>query len=146
MSTVTNSTIIRRPIADVFAVLTDVEKTNLWFPGTFEEHWTSPPPHGLGSTRRVVSTLLGRRSENEAVVTEFDPPHRAALRGITPNAPFVATLDFESVGDATRVRVTNEIMFGGAARIFSPLVAAIVRLAWRRGLANAKRKLESGQL
>ena len=86
MSTrVTNRITIRRPIEDVFAVLTDVEKTGTWFPGNVKEHWTSPGPHGVGSTRHAVVTTFGRRTENDAVTTEYDPPHRAAMRGTSPS-------------------------------------------------------------
>jgi uncharacterized protein YndB with AHSA1/START domain len=146
VATVTNRITIRRPIEDVFAVLTDVEKTGTWFPGEVEEHWTSPPPHGVGSTRHAVATMFGRRSENDAVTTEYDPPRRAAMRGTSPNAPFVVTLTFASVGDGTRVEVASDIGLHGAARIFGPFVAAVYGRAWGRGLAKLKQLMESGAL
>ena len=64
---------IARPIEEVFAVLTDVEKTGTWFPGNVEEHWTSPPPHGVGSSRHAVVTVkgAGRRTT---------PPSRSMTR------------------------------------------------------------------
>ena len=40
MSSVTNTITIRRPIEDVFAVLTNVENTGKWFPGDVKE-WTN---------------------------------------------------------------------------------------------------------
>jgi hypothetical protein len=64
MSSVANRITIGRPIEDVFAILTDVEKTGLWYPGDVEEHWTSSSPHGVGSTRHAVVRMRGRRSEN----------------------------------------------------------------------------------
>lgn len=48
---------IGRPIEDVFAVVTDVEKTERWFPLKVKEWWTSEPPHGVGSTRRARVTI-----------------------------------------------------------------------------------------
>jgi uncharacterized protein YndB with AHSA1/START domain len=141
-----SSITIQRPIEDVFEVMTDVEKTGRWFPGNVEEHWTSPAPHGVGSTRHAVVTMLGRRSENDAVATEFQPPHRAVMRGTSPNAPFVVTLNFAQDGAGTRVDVTSEIALQGASRIFSPLVSAVYGRAWARGLANLKRLMESGAI
>jgi uncharacterized protein YndB with AHSA1/START domain len=146
MSKVTNSKTIRRPIEDVFGVLTNVENTGKWFPGKVEEHWTSPPPHGVGSTRHAVATVLGRRSENDAVATEFQPPHRAAMAGTSPNAPFLVVLTFASVGDGTRVEVTSEFRLRGAMRILGPIVAVVYGRAWARGLARLKELMESGQL
>jgi uncharacterized protein YndB with AHSA1/START domain len=146
MSSVTCSITIKRPIEDVFAVLTDVEKTGNWFPGNVEEHWTSPAPRGVGSTRHAVVTMFGRRTENDAVATEYEPPHRAVMQGTSPNAPFVVTLVFARNGDGTDVEVISAIRLRGAARIFGPLVTAIYGRAWARGLANLKRLMESGEL
>lgn len=146
MARVTNRITIRRPIEDVFAVLTDVEKTGLWFPGNVEEHWTSPPPHGVGSTRRAVVTMFGRRTENDAVTTEYDPPHRAGMRGTSPNAPFDATLIFARDGDGTRVEVRAAIHLSAWTRVFGPMVSAGYGWAWSRGLKTLKRMMESGEL
>lgn len=146
MARVTNRITIARPIEDVFAVLTNVENTGRWFPGNVEEHWTSPPPHGVGSTRHAVARMFGRRSENDAVTTVYEPPHRAAMQGTSPNAPFLATLEFQRTGAGTRVDVTSEITLRGASRVFGPLVEALYGRAWARGLANLKRLMESGAL
>jgi uncharacterized protein YndB with AHSA1/START domain len=146
MAGVTSSISIRRPVEDVFAVLTDVEKTGRWFPADVEEHWITPPPHGVGSRRRAVITLFGRRMENEAEAIEYDPPRRAAMRGTSPNAPFVVTLDFKPIDDGTRVEVTSKIELRGPARFASPLVTWLYARGWSRGLANLKRMMEAGEL
>ena len=146
MASVRNRITIGRPIEEVFAVLTNVENTGKWFPGKVEEHWTSPPPHGVGSTRHAVATMFGRRSENDAVATEYEPPHRAVMQGTSPNAPFVVTLRFTPDGDGTRVDVTSDLRLRGAARVFGPLVGALYGQAWGRGLAKLKRLMESGAL
>jgi carbon monoxide dehydrogenase subunit G len=137
---------ISRSIEDVFAVLTDVEKTGAWFPGDVEEHWTSPPPHGVGSTRHAIVRMFGRRIENDAVATEYDPPNRATMKGTTPNAPFVATLVFRREGAATRVDVATDLHMRGPARILGPLFASWYGRQWTHGLANLKRMMESGAL
>ena len=146
MASVTNRITIKRPIEDVFAVLTNVENTGKWFPGKVEEHWTSPPPHGVGSTRHAVATMFGRRSENDAVATEYEPPHRAVMQGTSPNAPFVVTLTFKPHGDATGVEVMSKIGLRGPMRVLGPLVTALYGRAWVRGLGKLKRLMESGAL
>ena len=146
MSSVTNRIAIRRSIDDVFAVLTNVEHTGTWFPGDIEEHWTSPPPHGLGSTRHAVVRRWGRETENDAVVTEYDPPHRAAMAGTTRGATFAATLLFHGDTDATTVEVTTDIMLAGAGRVVAPVFAAWYGRQWARGLETLRRLMESGDL
>ena len=137
---------IMRPIEDVFAVLTDVEQTGRWFPGDVEERWTSPPPHGVGSTRHAVVRMFGRQQENDAVATEYDPPRRAAMRGTSPNAPFLVELDFAPVDGGTRVDVTTSLSLSGPARLIGPLFLWFYGRSWRIGLENLKRLMESGQL
>jgi uncharacterized protein YndB with AHSA1/START domain len=146
MAGVTNRIAIRRPIEDVFAVVTDVEKTGIWFPGDVEERWTSAPPHGVGSTRHAVVKMFGRRSENDAVTTVYEPPDRAAMRGTSPNAPFLVTLSFSRDGEETRLEVVSDLNLRGPERIFGPLIAFGYGRAWARGLANLKRMMESGAL
>ncbi len=127
MSSVTNRIAIHRSVEDVFAVLTDVERTGTWFPGDVEEHWTSPPPRGVGSTRHAVIRTWGRRTENDAVVTEYDPPHRAAMAGTSQGATFVATLVFLGDAETTTVEVTTDIALGGAGQDRG---AGVCRLVW----------------
>ena len=146
VGSVTNTITIARPIEEVFAVLTDVEKTGRWFPGEVVEHWVTPPPHGVGSRRRAVVRMFGRRTENEAEAIEYDPPRRAALRGTSPNAPFVVTLDFLPVAGGTRVDVASRIDLSGPARIASPILTWLYGRGWSRGLANLKRMMETGEL
>ena len=146
MPSVKSSITIRRSPEHVFAVLTDVELTSRWFPWKVEEHWTSPPPHGVGSTRHALVRMYGRRSENDAVTTEYDPPHRAAMRGTSPNARFLAELDFAAADGGTRVDVTSSFDLQGLERVFGPLVLWFYGRMWGRGLANLKRMMESGQL
>ena len=141
-----NTITIARPIEDVFAVLTDVERTGTWFPWDVAEHWTSPPPHGLGSTRHAVARMFGRRSENDAVVTEYDPPHRAAILGTSSNAPVLGELDFVRTGDGTTVTVTTDIMLRGAGRLVAPVVSWFYGRAWSRGLANLTQLMEAGKM
>lgn len=146
MSRATSSVSIGRPIDDVFRVLTNVENTGKWFPGDVEEQWTSPPPHGLGSTRHAVVIMFGRRTENDAITTEFEPPHRAAMRGTSPNAPFEVALQFAPEAAGTRVDVTTDIKLQGVGRIIEPIVTAIYGWAWGRGLRKLKRLMESKSL
>lgn len=140
------SIVIQRPIEDVFAVLTNVENTGTWFPGDVKEWWTSPPPHGVGSTRRArVKTGL-MTTENDAVVTVFEPPHRAGMKGTSRNASFEAMLTFESVEGGTHVETNIDLFMTGAARLFAGPFARWYGRSWDQGLVNLKRMMEAGEL
>jgi uncharacterized protein YndB with AHSA1/START domain len=143
---VSASATVRRPIEDVFAVLTDVERTGRWFPGDVEEHWTSPPPRGVGSTRHATVRAMGRTTENDAVVTAYEPPRLAAIRGTTRGALFDATLSFAEAGGATRIEVTVDLPASGAMRLVMPVFARWYGTQWQQGLVTLTRLMESGEL
>ena len=145
-SVISNSITIGRPIEDVFAVLTDVEKTEQWFPAKVKEWWTSEPPHGLGSTRRARVTIGWFTSENDAVATVYEPPRRAGMKGTSPNARFEAMLTFEPVPGGTQVDAAIELSLRGPARLFGGMFARWYGTSWERGLVRLKEMMEAGEL
>jgi carbon monoxide dehydrogenase subunit G len=146
MSQISSSITINRPIEDVFAVLTNVENTGKWFPGDVKEWWTSPPPHGLGSTRRARVKMGLMTTENDAVTTVYEPPHRAGLKGMSKNAPFEAMLTFEPVDGGTRVESNIDLFMRGPAKLFGGMFTRWYGNSWDQGLVNLKRMMESGEL
>jgi|ERR1700674_424537 len=145
-SSVHSSITIARPIEDVFAVLTNVSNTEKWFPGNVKEWWTSPPPHGAGSTRRARVKIGPMTTQNDAVTTVYEPPHLAGLKGTSKNAPFEAMLTFESVESRTRVESNIELFIGGPAKLVGGMFTRWYQKSWDQGLGNLKRKMEAGEL
>ncbi len=141
-----SSIVVARPVGDVFAVLTDVTKTGRWFPADVEEEWTSPPPNGVGSTRRATVRVLGIRMSNDAVATAYEPPHRAAMRGLSRSAPFEVQFAFTPVDGGTRVDVDTRLAATGPMKLLAPAFSRWYGRAWQRGLARLKELMESGQL
>jgi uncharacterized protein YndB with AHSA1/START domain len=137
---------VARPIEEVFAVLTDVEHTRTWFPVDVEEHWTSPPPHGVGSTRHAVIHAFGQRTENDATVIEYDPPRRGAMVVESAGVRTTVAMEFAPVKGGTRVSVGLATDASGVMRLaVLPFMAWYVG-KWRRGLSNLKAKMEAGEL
>ena len=120
--------------------------TGRWYPADVQEWWTTPPPHGIGSVRRARVKLMGRASENDAVVTEYEPPHLAATKGLSPSAPFDVRLAFESSDGGTQVNVDSTFHLRGVMRLMGPLFIGTYERGWDSGLANLKRMMESGEL
>jgi uncharacterized protein YndB with AHSA1/START domain len=137
---------IKRPIEDVFAVLTDVTRTGRWYPAQVDEWWTTPPPHTVGSVRRARVLVMGRGVENDAMVTEHDPPRRAAMKGLSRSAPFEVQLTFDPIKGGTRVEVDSTFHLEGLMRLVGPLFIRTYERGWERGLANLKRMMEAGEL
>ncbi len=137
---------IQRPIADVFAVMTDVTRTGDWYPAEVEEWWVTPPPYGVGSVRRARVKLMGRATQNDAVVTEFEPPNHAAMKGLSSMAPFEMRFDFTPTATGTRVEADSTFHLRGVMRLIGPLFIGWYERGWDRGLANLKHMMEAGEL
>ena len=138
---------IGRTIEDVFDVLTDVTKTGRWYTAAeVVEWWVTPPPHGVGSVRRARVKVMGRATENDAVVTAYDPPRLAALRGLSKSTPFDATLMFAPAGSGTHVQVETVFHLRGLMRLIGPAFIGRYDRGWEAGLQNAKRMMEAGEL
>lgn len=147
MATAGMTITIDRPIDDVFRVLTTPEDTPKWSSSAVEEALTSPGPVGVGSTRRaVVRSFGGRTTTNEAMVTEFEPNRRVAMRSISAPVPFEAAWSFTGVPGGTRVDWTWSFEFTRAMRAFGPAFAAYFRRSLQKDLDRLKRMMEAGEL
>jgi Polyketide cyclase / dehydrase and lipid transport len=136
---------IRRPLEDVFAVLTDVEKTSTWSAPAVGEHWTTPPPHGIGARRHAVTSMMGIRSQNDAEVTGYDLNHSWTMKSVS-GPPFVVSATFQPVEGGTRVDWTWSFTFRGPLKLFDPMVTSLFARQFAKDLTRLKKLMESGAL
>lgn len=137
--------VIERPLDEVFAVLTDPEKTAAWSSSTEEERWLTPPPHGVGSRRVAVTRILGRLTENEAEVVAFEPDRSWTLRSVRGPA-FETSAEFSEVATGTRVMWRWRFGRGSvSSRLMRPFVP-LFRRRFDADLARLKEYMEQGTL
>jgi hypothetical protein len=84
--------------------------------------------------------------ENDAVVTAYDPPRLAAMKGLSSNTPFEVTLSFEPVQGGTRVVVESIFHLKGLMRLVGPLFIPTYERGWEKGLVRLRSMMESGEL
>ena len=139
---------VNRPQDEVFAVLTDADAATKWASATTKSWWVTPPPHGLGSVRRATGVIMGQAYENEATVTEHDPPRREVLTGDQSGVKFQVILECTSdvSPDSTQVTVTSDLALTGSLRFLSGVIGGQFRQMWDADLANFKRMMEAGEL
>ncbi len=129
---------------EVFAVLADADRWSRWFPGLRNTRWTSPPPHGVGSTRQVG---LGPLTVDEEFIV-WEPGERFAFTFTGANLPgtragveLVELVGLEG-GGRTRVSYTFAVEPVGLPRVvaarLAPVVAGLVG-AGLRGLESEVR-------
>jgi uncharacterized protein YndB with AHSA1/START domain len=139
------SVTIARPIEEVYAVLTDPEKTPTWSAPAVEEHWTTPGPVAIGSIRHATTQFMGRRSGNDAELIAFEPNRSWTLKSVS-GPPFVVSATFEPVAGGTRVDWTWTFTFRGPLKLFEPLVTSFFGRQFAKDLARLKELMETGAL
>lgn len=145
---VQNSVTVNRPQDEVFAVLADADAAATWASATTKSWWVTPPPHGVGSIRRATGVIMGQPFENEATVTEHDPPRREVLTGDQSGVTFQVVIECapEASSEGTRVTVTSDLALTGGLRFLGGMIGGQYSQMWDADLANFKRMMEAGEL
>lgn len=142
MFTVTESVSIARSPDDVFDFFTDGRNRPRWDTTVIFEKLTSPEPVGVGSTIHTRMRMLGRETDFDWRVREFDRPRRMAIISTAGMFPTGLLLDFSPVGEGCRAIATIEGRPAGMLRMVEPMIAESVRSTLSAGLQRATALLE----
>ena len=137
--------LVDRPIEEVWAFVSDVEKMDRWAKGVTEPRLTSEGEIDLGSVFTSKFTHRKRTFDVRYTVTVYDPPSRFGIES-EGLLRYSGVMELESADGATRV--TNTVATGaeGAA---GGLLSGLLRWGMRRQLSkelgNLKRVIETGE-
>ncbi len=127
---VRNEAFIAAPRADVFAAISgDPAGWGAWFPGfTDGGRWTTPPPQGVGSERKVRAYW----TDYEETVLAWDEGERWAFRVDVTSAPMFAAFaeDYLLADEGTGTRFTWVVAY--RPKPFMRLAAPVAPLIFRR--------------
>jgi uncharacterized protein YndB with AHSA1/START domain len=146
MAPITISTEIARPVEDVFAYVTDPRTMPEWQQGAVRGHMDGPTTR-VGSRCTTVRKIGRREREVTTEITEYDPPHRWADRGIEGPIRAIVAVTVEPLAEGTGSRVSIELDFSGHG-IGKLLVPLIVRRQaageMPENMRRLKQRLEAG--
>ena len=136
--------VIGRPLGEVFARWSEVERYPEWFDMCIERRKLTEGPIGVGTKYRAVDKLpLGRRTEATLEVTAYQPNELGAARLSNPiNATWEAR--FEETGQGTRMTFHTVASLSGLQGLLAPLFAGWARRQLQTGLDHFKAGNESG--
>ena len=137
---------VDRPANEVFAFVSDVENNPRWQRGMRVCRWTSPPPHGVGSTYDQSARFLGRDIVSSFRVVERLPGRRIRIASTSGPFPIAETRAVQPLGEGrAHVSAIVEGDASGFFRIASPLLRALVARAVRADYDRLRRLLEAGR-
>jgi uncharacterized protein YndB with AHSA1/START domain len=135
--------VINRPIAEVFAYVTDLNTHTQWQAGIVEAAQTSKGPTGVGSTYRYVMQLAGQRLDTAGEVTEYEPNRKYSFKATSGPIPLQGGFTFEATAGGTQVRMSAEGEPGGFFKLATPLLNSMTRRQLETSLSNLKDILEA---
>ena len=136
------TTLIHKPIADVFARWSEVERFTEWFDMCIERRMLTEGPIGVGTKYRAVDKLPpGRRIETTLEITSYEPNELVAAR---LSDPISATWEarFEEADDGTRMTFHMVAKPPGWQGLLAPLLAGWARRQLQTGLDRFKASVE----
>ena len=129
---------IDRPVADVFAYVTDVGNLPQWQESCLAAEWIEE-----GTRFRERRSFLGRVAELELEVTAREEHRRFDVESVSGPVRFQIRHAFEQSSEATRLRVTAEAAIGGALRFAARMAQGQAERQFRGDLQRLKAVLEN---
>jgi uncharacterized protein YndB with AHSA1/START domain len=141
MTLIRNTTLISRPIEEVFDFGVDTRNEFKWNPKVRAMTKLTDGPIGFGTRMAAKWTMSGHI---ELECTEYERPYRWTWANGGPIAvTFTVTLSEEAGG--TRLRAAFDARAHGPARLFLPVFVRIMRREEARNMRYLKACLESGR-
>jgi uncharacterized protein YndB with AHSA1/START domain len=123
MAPITTTTEVARPAGEVFAYVTDPSTMPEWQKGCVRGHMDGPTTR-VGSRCTTVRRIGGQEREVTSEITEYDPPHRWADRGLDGPVRGRVAVTVEPLPDTSQSRLTIELDFigHGIGKLLVPLI------------------------
>jgi uncharacterized membrane protein len=140
------STVINRPIEEVFGILTNLENDLMWRREWVEAKNTSDGSLGVGGTFRLSSEMLGRKISTVYETIEYEPNQVAAWKNVSGPFPLTFWRKFERVEGGTRFTIRYEVEVRGFMKLALSLLAGSVRRQHEGDLHKVKQLIETKAL
>ena len=102
------SIFIQRPVADVFALVSNYQNSSLWVSGALEHQKISAGPISVGTVIRTRGHFMSQSIETTRTVIAYEPNARYAFKSAYPQVPFTTSFVFEPGPTGTRLMATVE--------------------------------------
>src|SRR5215510_15062819 len=144
MIKVEESTVINRPVAEVFAFVANFENHPKWESNFQKVKLLTSTPTGVGTQYQCDMKLPGQTATSKFEITEYEVNRKIAFEGepagpAKPDGSFL----FESVPGGTKITLVPRPKFRGLFKLLEPMMAGYVRKQNRDHLNSLKRILEA---
>ena len=142
MLTVTDSTIVSRPSAQIYAFLVDLRNIPKWQSEVVTSNILTSGPTRKG-TRFTEDVKMGpMRTKAQCEITDLLPDRMMAFSASSPSLDYQGKVTIEPVPEGARLTITAEARPKGLWRLLQPLMGGEMRRGIRNELAQIKSVVE----
>ena len=142
MITLTDSIMISRPSADVFAFVADMNNIPKWQSEVVTSKVITPGPTRVG-TRFTEDVKMGpTRSTAACEVTEFSPGALMSFKAVSPRMDYMGSITVEGVTGGTKLTMKGNAQMKGWWRLMEPLMKSEFKSGIRKELETLKAVIE----
>ena len=143
MVKIEKSILIHRPVAEVFAYLSNWENAPQWQSGLLESRQTTSGPVGVGTQYIGARKFLGRRLEGTAEICAYEANRSFSIKSVSSQTPFVQNFVFKPEAGGVRLTTDLKLQAGGLMGLAEPLIAAGAKREFEADFDTLKDFLES---
>lgn len=137
-----SSTLIERPIKQVFDFVSTPENDFQWQYGTLATASLPPASGTLQTFFRSIGHLMGRRNLSTFVVTEYEPNKKYGFKSLTGPVYSSTSYTLENVSGWTRMQISIQASAPNFFKIKERLLGIILKEQLEEDVARLKDILE----
>ena len=135
--------VIQRPVAEVFAFVSDLTNAPKWQTGLVESRNLTKSSLGVGSKFASVRKFLGRKVEGLVEITEFRLNSKFVIKSASGTVPFEEIYLFEPTLNGTKLSTFFELHTSGLMGLAEPMIESSLKREMDADFGNLKEILES---
>jgi carbon monoxide dehydrogenase subunit G len=138
------STLVDRPMKDVFAFVSNLNNMPKWNSAVVSLEQVTPGAVGVGMKFKSVGEMMGRRIEGEVQVTSYEPDTKTGFQMNAGPMQMNVTISFKPVGTGTKVGLNAQGNPAGVFKLAEGMMQGRVKSMMEENLARLKSVLEKG--
>jgi uncharacterized protein YndB with AHSA1/START domain len=146
MITINMTSLILRPVSDVFVFISTPENNSKWQYGSMESSQISEGRVAVGTKFSSFGHFMGRRIQTTFEVTELEANKTYGFKTVSGPIQLQTSYKFESVSRGTNVTILTRVSPGGFFKLVDPIVARAARKQFKENFSKLKTLLEASEM
>lgn len=144
MINLNSSTLMNRPIKDVFAFLSNPNNVSKWNSAVMSLQQITPGAVGVGTKFKSIGEMMGRRVEGEMQISAYEPDTKCGFQVNAGPMQINFTFILQTVGSNTKVSIHAQGNPRGILKLAEGLMVGRIKSRMEEDLIRLKSEIEKG--